>query len=500
LSVFPLESIVIVGNSVSTWLAAATLARVLGPSCRLQVLEIADESAITGGIASVPSLHRLRRLLGIDEAALMRSTQATFRLGASFRDWAAIGDRYFHGFGSVGAKLDAVPFQHHWLRLAALGENYALEDFSMAAQAARLERFALPQSDPRSVLSMYSYAWHFDARLLAAQLRAQAVRHGVVTSTGEIAGVELDPEQGFLRSLILQDGSRLEGKQFIDCAGVLWAALGVELDDWSAWLPCDRALTLRCAPTAALPPYSENSAWSYGWQSSMPLQDCTVRSLVYCSELTTDEAANAHLSTAPDLPRNTDQESPRPQRLNRGRPKEFWMKNCLLLPGETLDPLESSGLHLAQTGISRFLAHLPVSLLSPADAAEYNRATAHEYDRLRDLLVLHYHASTRNDSPFWARCRAVPVPESLRQRIALFADSGRLTVGEDEFCGVDGWLSVLLGQGVNPGSYDPLADVTSLATARGALTNLSRKMQAHANALPTHRAFIAASGVSASTR
>ncbi|HEV7606066.1 MAG TPA: tryptophan halogenase family protein [Steroidobacteraceae bacterium] len=500
MSAFPLGSIVIVGNSASTWLAAAMLARVLGASCQLRVLEIPDESAITGAIASVPSLHRLRRLLGIDEAALMRSTQATFRLGASFRDWAAIGDRYFHGLGSVGAKLDAVPFQHHWLRLAAMGESHAFEDFSMAAQAARLERFALPQSDPRSVLSMFSYAWHFDARLLAAQLRAWALRNGVVAVSGEIAEVEFDPERRFLRSLTLRDGSRLEGRQFIDCAGALWAALGVQLDDWSAWLPCDRALTLRCAPTPSLPPYSECSAWAHGWQSSMPLQDCTVRQLVYCSEFVTDDAANAYLMTAPNKPRDTGEESPRPQRLTRGRPKEFWVKNCLLLPGETLDPLESSGLHLAQTGISRFLAHLPVSSLSPVDAAEYNRATVHEYDRLRDLLVLHYHASRRDDSPFWARCRAAPVPESLRQRIALFADSGRITVGEDEFCGGDGWLSVLLGQGVSPGSYDPLADVTSLATARAALTNLSREMRAQATALPTHRAFIMASGASASTQ
>jgi tryptophan halogenase len=219
-----------------------------------------------------------------------------------------------------------------------------------------------------------------------------------------------------------------------------------------------------------------------------------VRDLVYCSEFLGDDAAAAHLLNSAQ---DSALESPRLQRLNRGRPKDFWVKNCLLLPGEALDPLENSGLHLAQTGITRFLAHLPVSLLSPADAAEYNRATAHEYDRLRDLLVLHYHASSRNDSPFRERCRATPVPESLRQRIALFADSGRITVGEDEFCGIDGWLSTLLGQRVNPGSYDPLADVTSIAITRNALTYLSREMQAQATRMPTHRAFIAARGASA---
>jgi tryptophan halogenase len=489
LPAFPLSSIVIVGNNASAWLAAASLARVLGDVCQVRVLEIPGARNIKSGIASVPSLHRLLRFLGIDEIALVRSTQATFRLGASFRDWAAIGDRYFSGFGSVGAKLDAVPFQHHWLRLAALGEKLAFEDFSMASHAARLERFALPQADPRSALSLYSYAWHFDGRLLGEELRSCAQRNGVTAQSGEIADVELDSTQGFVRALVLRDGSRLEGSQFIDCAGALWSALGVELDDWSAWLPCDRALTLRCAPNASLPPYSEISGLAFGWQSSMPLQNCTVRDLVYCSEFITDEAAQEYLAR---LAQEHALEAPQLQRLNRGRPKEFWVKNCLLLPGETIDSLESSGLHLAQTGITRFLAHLPVSLLSPADAAEYNRATAHEYDRLRDLLVLHYHASSRNDSAFWEKCRATPVPESLRQRIALFADSGRITVGEDEFCGVDGWLSVLLGQRVIPASYDPLADMTSIAVTRNALANLSREMQAQASMLPSHRDFIAA--------
>lgn len=491
---FPLSSIVVIGGSATAWLSATTLARALGDSCQVRVLEIQDENAITGAIASVPSLHRLLPLLGFREAELVRATQATFRLGASFRDWAAIGDQYFHGFGSIGAKLDAVPFQHHWLRLAAHGETPGLQDFSMAAQAARLERFAPPQSDPRSMLSLYSYAWHFDARLLVAELRACALANGVMAVSGRIADVELDSEQGFVRALVLEGGSRLEARQFVDCAGALWAALGIEISDWSAWLPCDRMWKLRGTPQAALPPYAEISAHENGWRSSTPLQNCTAHDFVYCSDYLDDDSAGTHVLT---LAQGTALENPTLLCLVRGRPREFWVKNCLLLPGEMIDPLESSGLHLAQTGITRFLAHFPASHLSPPDAAEYNRATGHEYDRLRDLLALHYHATSRSDSKFWLRCREAPLPQSLRQRIELFADSGRLTVGDDEFCGVDGWLSVLLGQGVSPRTYDPLADVTPLATTRGALAHMAGEMRAQATKMPLHRAFIAASGAAA---
>jgi tryptophan halogenase len=474
-------------------LAAATVGRVLGDSCRVGVLEPPNDNAISSGIAGVPSLHRLLRLLRIDETTLMRATQATFRLGTEFRDWSTLGARYFHGFGSTGAKLDAVAFQHHWLRLTTAGVDTAFEEFSMAAQAARLGRFATPLADHRSVLSLYSYAWHFDAGLLAAWLRDSAVKDGVSALVSAVERVELGAD-GSIRALHLENGSRLEADLFIDCGGTLGPALGVELDDWSACLPCDRMQTLRCPADEALPPYSEARASAHGWQFHVPLQHCTVRGHVYSSEFVDDDAVTAALLGAAP---GTVADVPRAQRLLRGRPKQFWLHNCLLLPGDALDPLESTALHLAQTGISRFLAFLPAQLPGPAEAAEYNRLTAEEYDRIRDLLVLHYHATTRADSPFWNRCRALPKPESLAHRLALFADSGRITIGEEEHCGIDGWLSVLLGQGVRPRSYDPLAEITALAQTRGALAHLSAEMRARAATLPLHREFIAMRGATA---
>lgn len=492
---FPLRSIVVVGGGATGSLAAATLARVLGGSCPIRLIELPDDHAAGGASASVPSLHRLLRLLRIDEAVLMRATGATFRLGAMFRDWSAVGERYFNGFGAFGAKLDAVPFQHHWLRQRAAGDATSFEEFSMAAQLARLDRFAIPQSDPRSVLSLYSYAWHFDSKLLAGYLRDHAVKAGVAAIPGDIANVTLD-STGYVRELLLADGSRVEGEFFIDCSGaraVLGSALGVVNEDWSGWLPCDRMQSLRSGPEDRLPPYSESIADSAGWRSRIPLQHCTVQSQVYCSDFADDDAIASKLSATTSDARH----APHLQRLSRGRPKEFWLRNCLLMPGDTLDPLDGSDLHFAQSGITRFLAHFPVGRSSPTDVAEYNRLTADEYDRLRDLLVLHYHATRRTDSPFWDHCRAMTLPESLRRRLALFADSGRITISEDEHCGVDAWLFVLLGQGLLPRSYDPLVESMPLATARRAFAGIATEMRTRAAELPLHRDFIARSGVGA---
>ena len=483
---FPLRSIAIVGAGVSGCLAAATLKRVLGDSCEVTLLALPDDNAINGALAAVPSLHRLLDLLGVDELALVRATQATYRLGTCFRDWHAVGDRYFQGFGSIGAKLDSVPFQHHWLRLAREGGCAPFEDFSMAAQLARLERFAPPHNDPRSVLSLYSYAWHFDARLLARALRELALRLGAVERRGEIAHVDLG-SQGEIRELVLAGGARHGADFYLDCSGMrgaLAGPLGVVYEDWSAWLPCDRWQAVQVDATGGLQPFVDCQAQADGWRFTMPLQHQTVHGQVYSSEFVGDAVVAERLGAGSSaLPLQVHP-------LRRGRPREFWVRNCLLMPGENLDPLESTGLHLAQTGVTRFLAHFPVRADSPTDRGEYNRLTCEEYDRIRDLLALHYHATSREDSRFWRQCRAASPPATLADRIALFTDSARLTIGEEEHCGHDGWLAVLLGQGVQPRSYDPLAECTPLAHARDALAKMAAEMQARAASVPLHRDYL----------
>ncbi len=489
---FPLRSIAVVGAGVSGSLVAATLRCVLGDACDVTLLELRDDNAINGAIAAVPGLHRLLALLGADEHALVRATRATYRLGTQFRDWHAPGERYFQGFGSIGARLDAVPFQHHWLRLACSGESTPLEDFSMAAQLALLDRFAPPHNDPRSVLSLYSYAWHFDARLLARLLREQALQLGAVELRDQVENVDIGPD-GNIRALLLAGGARHAADFYVDCSGargLLAAALGVGHEDWSAWLPCDRLQAVQIDGVAALPPYLDCQAQADGWSFTLPLQHQAVRGQAYSSEFTADAVVAERLAGAGSLA-----SPPQVQRLLRGRPREFWVRNCLLMPGDSLDPLESTGLHLAQTGITRFLAHFPARPDSPTDRGEYNRLTCEEYDRIRDLLALHYHATARDDSPFWRRCRAATPPAALAERIALFLDSARLTIGEEEHCGLDGWLAVLLGQHVLPRSYDPLAECTPLAHARDALAKMAAEMRLRAASAPLHRDYLLQRGL-----
>lgn len=482
---FPLSTIAVIGGGACGWLAAATLARVLGNSCAVRVLELGGES---GACAGVPSLHRLWRLLGIDEAALVQATHASYSLGTQFRDWDEPGGHYFHGFGAIGLAFGPVPFHQHWLRASHHGERLSIEDFSVAAQAARVSRFAPPQPDPRSLLSRYSFAWHFDGAKLAHFLRERALALGVTVHASDVAVVS--HHGGIVHELRLADGSTLAADFFVDASGareILRRALEIPFEDWSAWLPCDRELSLRVPGEGTPAPYAESTALTHGWLSHLPLRDGVELAYVYGSEQG-DGDARAQFAAFTSGAVGT----PRLRHLLRGRPRQFWAGNALLLPGETLDPLERTALHLAQSGITRWLAHFPVRRDSPTDAAEYNRLTVEEYDRVRDLLALHYHATGRDDSPLWRHGRAMALPETLRQRLELFADSGRLSIGEDEHCGLDGWLSVLLGQGVTPRCYDPLADVTPLTTMRAALSNLAAQIRAAVATLPTHADYLLA--------
>jgi tryptophan halogenase len=485
------RSIVVVGGGVAGWLAAATLSRLLKPTfCSVRLIELPPRTDGAFSAVALPSFHRLNQLLGIDESDLLRKTSGAFSLGARFSDWGRLGERYFHTFGSIGTKLDAVPFHHYWLKLCQ-GEGSSIEDYSTASMAARLGRFAPPTSGRASFLASYAYGYHFHAGLLAAYLREYAQDHGVSRIEGDVVEVHRRGEDGFVEGLQLEDGSRVVADLYLDCVGprgvLFQRALNDGYEDWSQWLPCDRAVSVLCAGSSELAPYSEATAQRSGWSWQIPLQQYFDHGQVYSSGFMSDAAAAERLLT--DLP-GAVLEEPRRLQWSAGRPRKFWERNCIWLTGCGVEPLESTGLHLVQTGITRLISLFPVRLFSPDDVDEYNRLATLECERIRDFLILHYKATARADSPFWEHCRRMQVPDTLRAKIELFQSCGRVALFDEEHFGEDSWLAVLLGQGVSAQDYDPLADVLDVEEARQALSRMRSMIQADVSTLPTLRQFI----------
>lgn len=487
------RNIVIIGGGTAGWMAAAALARFAGASADIRLIESDEIGTVGVGEATIPQLKLFNAGLGIDEPEFVRATQGTFKLGIEFAGWNGADSRYIHAFGSVGRPLGLLPFHHYWLRHQAQGGTASLWDFSSAAQAAARNRFAPPRDQPGQLPSGYDYAFHFDAGLYAAFLRRYAEARGVVRTEGRIGAVHLRSDDGFVEGVTLASGERIDGDLFIDCSGfrglVIEEALHAGYEDWSHWLPCNRALAVPCARVAPLTPFTRASARDAGWQWRIPLQHRTGNGYVYCSDFVSDEAAAATLLANLDGAPLAD---PRPLKFVTGKRKAAWVKNCVALglAAGFMEPLESTSIHLVQAGIARLLQLFPTRGFDPADTAEFNRQTDFEWRAIRDFLVLHYHAN-RRDGAFWAACRDMTIPESLAAKLELFRANGRLFREHEELFTEVGWLQVLIGQGVMPAGYHPLADQLSSPELAEFMSLAKRHVDQVVGRMPDHADFIA---------
>ncbi|HEY5755249.1 MAG TPA: tryptophan halogenase family protein [Steroidobacter sp.] len=485
---------VIVGGGSAGWMAAAALAHTLKGAHRISLIESEEIGTVGVGEATIPPLQFFNKVLEINEREFVRATQASFKLGIEFRDWGQTGHRYFHQFGEFGANIDGISFHQFWLRLAAHGHPHPLSDYSPAAIAAEQRRFMPPFPTMPRDMPQLAYAYHFDAGLYARYLRGYAEQRGVVRQEGRIVHVGREGESGFIQALRLQDGRSIAGDFFLDCSGfqglLIERTLGTGFEDWSHWLPCNRALAVPCPRSEdGFVPYTRSTAHEAGWQWRIPLQHRTGNGHVYCSNYITDEeAARVLLNNLDSKPLA----EPRLLRFTTGRRKKFWNANCVALglAGGFMEPLESTSLHLVQAAVFRFLSLIPLTgSVDPAAEEEFNRLSIAEYEQIRDFIILHYVAN-RRDEPFWRDCRHMSIPDTLAHRLELFRSRGKVARYDGQLFADASWIAVMLGQGVQPQRWDPLADIMPLAELEQKADALRTKLHAAVARMPSHQQFI----------
>ncbi len=487
-----LRSIVIVGGGSAGWMAAAALSRALQKGCTITLIESDEIGTVGVGEATIPPIQTFNQMLGLDEADFLKRTQGTFKLGIEFVDWARLGQRYFHPFGPHGHQFDLSPQHQYWLRSRHQPGAAGLDEHSLAWAAASRGRFDKPSRDPRTVQSTYDFAYHFDAGLYARYLREVCESRGVQRVEGKIATVDQRAADGFIDKVRLADGREFAGDLFIDCSGfrglLIEDTLHTGYEDWTHWLPCDRAFALPCASVAPLTPYTRSTARSAGWQWRIPLQHRTGNGYVYASPFISDDEAATTLLANLD---GAALASPRPLRFTTGRRKLFWNKNvvALGLASGFMEPLESTSLHLVQSGLSRLLALFPDRDFDPLVTAEFNRIAINECERIRDFIILHYKLTSRDDSELWRYCAAMRVPEPLQYKIDHFKRYGRLVTEGMELFGPASWLAVQVGQLNWPERHDPIIDLRNV-DGDAILARMRQAMVQAAEAMPTHEAYI----------
>ena len=494
----PPLKVVILGGGTAGWMCATALASARGPAgdplCQVHLVESSEIGIVGVGEATLPHIKEFNDHAGIDEAEFMRKTQASFKLGIEFRDWGKPGNSYIHPFGAFGQPVAGVEFQNYWVRARNAGFDPGLiEAYSYAVTACRHMRFDFPSEDKKSIKSTFSYAYHFDASLYSAFLREWCLARGVARTDGKVVDVVLEPNSGFVTSLTLESGETVAGDLFIDCSGfrgvLIEQALKTGWQSWTDWLPCDRAWAVPCARSEDFTPYTRSTALEAGWQWRIPLQHRTGNGYVYSSRFISDDAAAVRLMSNLD---GQAEAEPRQIRFEAGRRRSSWVKNvvCAGLSSGFLEPLESTSIYLVQIAATLLLQLFPDRGMEPRLAQEFNRLIDIEYERVRDFLILHYHANSRDDAELWRYTRAMTVPDSLMHKMELFRRRAHIVKYKDGLFSPPSWLAVYLGQNVSPTGYDRMADNMSDTQVTDKLNEIRSRILASVEAMPTHADFV----------
>jgi tryptophan halogenase len=490
-----IRRIAIVGGGTAGWIAASVLARTQSThDCAITVIESPDIGTIGVGEATIPPILDLLRFLGIDEADFVRHTQSTYKLGIKFRDWRRVGSSYWHPFGTFGTTIGQRPFYHYWQRAAAQGAPLQFNDFSLCAALGDAGRFRFPDSRATGPAAGLRYALHFDAGLVAKYLRVYAERLGVAQLERTVASTTRRAD-GFLDEIVFADGSRLAADLYIDCSGfrgvLIEQALGTGYVDWTHVLPCDRAVAVPTEMQSARPPYTLSTARAAGWQWRIPLQHRAGNGYVYASAHLSDDAAREDLVA---MVGEKTLAEPRVLRFVTGRRKLFWNRNCVALglASGFLEPLESTSIHLVVSGIYNLLDHFPDRNFDQRNIDSYNAELSTELESIRDFIVLHYAATERDDTPLWAYCRAMALPDTLTERIELYRGTGRIRPKPRELFTDLSWFYIFEGLGVRPRGVDPLVGGRASAQVAEVLRTLRQQVAQELGAARAHDSFFAA--------
>ena len=486
------KNVVIVGGGTAGWMVAASLSHFY-KTIDITLVESSEIGTVGVGEATNATIRRFYGAMGMKDADVMRATNATCKLGIEFKDWYKLDSSFIHPFGLFGQDVGQVGFHHYWLKLHRMGETEDIADYSLGVALAKNGKFTTPSPNPPSMLSIFDWALHFDAALFSGYMKQFALSNEVKRIDAKVDQVKLKKDNGFIESISLDNGAVIPGDLFIDCTGfralLIEETLNTGYIDWSEWLQCDRAVAVQSESIGDPAPHTIATAHKAGWQWKIPLQHRQGNGHAYSSHYIGDDEAT-HI-----LVSNIEEEligEPRMYNFVPGRRERAWNKNCIAvgLSAGFLEPLESTSITLVETAIEKIRLLFPDKSMNQGCVDEFNEMTRLEYERVRDFIILHYHATVRDDAPLWNYCRNMNIPETLAHKMKVFRDRGHLVKYRWEIFQPASWVALYTGNNILPSTYDPYVDNFDVEYLKSSFAAMKKSLEDAVSATPTHAEFI----------
>ncbi|MFT4090203.1 MAG: tryptophan 7-halogenase [Asticcacaulis sp.] len=493
----PVRRAVVVGSDESVWLSALALHRGFARSgVTVEVIELPTLLQASDVRATIPNIRNFHRLLGLDQAELIRHCGASFTVGQRFVGFAE--KPFLHVYSSIGANINGLPFVQGWLKARSEGMDVPFEEFAIGAGNAKSGRFAAPGDGGHATGS--DYAYHIHAAAYAGWLKANAAHRGIGFTS--VPDVTPKVNNGRIEAVILPDGQVIEADLFVDAAGAQGKLIGAlesgDFEDWSAFLPLNRLLVTAGKGLSPLPLYAQITAHPAGWAGLYPHQGQTGMIMAYDGEALSDDEALKQLvavtGVAPVLPATVNP-------FTAGQRRQSWVGNCIAI-GESacvLDPIDASSLHVTQIGLTHLMSLFPVEREHMPERSLFNADVRSHYERLRNVSILHYKLNQRQGEPMWDKARDAEVPDELAYKLRLFGDRGMLMHMDHESFTEDSWFMLMLGQGLIPRTYDYKAEGIFSDAREAALRfqSLLGAVKSQVMAMPAHEQALAqAAGMS----
>jgi Tryptophan halogenase len=425
-----IRDVVILGGGTAGWMTAAYLSKSFGSQLRIKVIESKNIPRIGVGEATVPNLQRVFfDFLGIPENVWMRECNASFKGAVKFVNWCSetsdSGNKHFyHHFGLI-PNCDNVPLSQYWFLRRNRDGNREPMDYACYAQSKLLDSKLAPQQKDES--SAFTYAWHFDAQLVAAYLCRLATDWGVVHIIDEMTSVEFN-SNGDIAALKTKNTGRHEGDLFIDCSGfrglLINQALNEPFVDMSNHLFCDSAIASSIQhddEQFGIEPYTSAIAMKHGWTWKIPMLTRFGSGYVYSSSFVSQDEATSEFLNLWKLKPNTA--LLHHIKFRTGRNRRAWVRNCVSigLASCFLEPLESTGIYFIYAAIYQLAKHFPDKSFNPTLRNLFNDEISVMYDDCRDFIQAHYFTTSREDTPFWrANKHELHLSETMRHKIETY--------------------------------------------------------------------------------